>query len=189
MLLYQLLRPISYMAIRDASKWKIDILLPMIFGIIVTICVFFLPVKVQMFGPTGLLTLLMGLLQILPGFYLTALAAVATFNRPDMDILLPSPAPTVQISVKGKPKKIELTRRRMLSMLFGYLTFISFALYFLAVGAQIIAPSMTLLIASELWVLILRQLFLLIFVTLLGQLIFITMFGLYQLSDRMHQPD
>lgn len=189
MLLYQLLRPISYMSIRDASKWKIDILLPIMFGIAVTLCIAALPVKVQMFGPTGLLTLLMGLLQILPGFYLTALAAVATFNRPDMDLLLPAPVPTVQISVKGRPQNIELTRRRMLSMLFGYLTFISFTLYFLAVAAQIIAPSTVFLIESKVLICALQYIFLLSFNSLLGQLIFITMFGLYQLSDRMHQPD
>lgn len=188
MLLYQLLRPLSYMEIRDASKWKIDVLLPIIFTIIITVAIGYMPIKVQVFGQSGLMTLLIGLLQILPGFYLTALAAVATFNRPDMDLLLPKPIPTIKISVKGKSQDIELTRRRMLSMLFGYLTFISFSLYFLAVSAQVVAPSVaSIMTASEIF--FLRNIFLLLFLFLLGQLIFITMFGLYQLSDRMHQPD
>lgn len=34
MLLYQLLRPLAYMTIRDESKWKIDLLLPVIFALI-----------------------------------------------------------------------------------------------------------------------------------------------------------
>jgi len=188
MLLYQLLRPLSYMEIRDASKWKIDALLPFIFTVVITVIIAYMPIKVQIFGQSGMMTLLIGLLQILPGFYLTALAAVATFNRPDMDLLLPKPIPTIKISVKGIPQDIELTRRRMLSMLFGYLTFISFSLYFLAVAAQVIAPNIAAVI-SVTAVFLLRNAFLLLFLFLLGQLIFITMFGLYQLSDRMHQPD
>ncbi|HEV7255446.1 MAG TPA: hypothetical protein VGN97_20390 [Mesorhizobium sp.] len=188
MLLYQLLRPLSYMTIRDASKWKIDILLPTLLSIFLTLSFFYLPERTTLFGANGIIPLFVGLLQILPGFYLTALAAVATFNRPDMDQLMPSPAPTVSISVSGKNEEIKLTRRRMLAMLFGYLTFICFTLYFLCILSQIASPTLAEAIGEK-SLNVGRAAFLAIFTFLLGQLIFITMFGLYQLSDRMHQPD
>jgi hypothetical protein len=188
MLLYQLLRPLSYMSIRDESKWKIDILLPAIFSLLFLIVILALPKTPVVFGSSGIIALFVGLLQILPGFYLTALAAVATFNRPDMDQLLPKPAPTVNISVSGKPHTIELTRRRMLSMLFGYLTFICFSMYFASAISLIVAPGLNELVAAYLHPWIVRA-FLIVYGFFMGQLIFVTMFGLYQLSDRMHQPD
>jgi hypothetical protein len=188
MLLYQLLRPLSYMSIKDDSKWKIDVLLPAIFSLLFLAGILSLPHTPVIFGHSGLVALFVGLLQILPGFYLTALAAVATFNRPDMDQLLPKPAPTVNISVSGKPHTIELTRRRMLSMLFGYLTFICFSMFFGSAISLIVAPGLYELISIHFhkWIV---GVFLLIYGFFMGQLIFITMFGLYQLSDRMHQPD
>lgn len=188
MLMYQLLRPLAYLIIRDVSKWKIDLLIPAIFSGITTIAIYYLPVSPAVFGNDGVVTQLMGLLQILPGFYLTALAAVATFNRPDMDELLPAPVPTVEISVRGRAQEIELTRRRMLSMLFGYLTFLSFAIYLVSVSAKIIEPS--LIAVSPDWLIWYCQRgFSFVYGFLFWQMIFITMFGLYQLSDRMHQPD
>lgn len=176
------------MAIRDASKWKIDIMLPLLFAMAVTLAIWQLPVKPPTFGNAGILAALIGLLQILPGFYLTALAAVATFNRPDMDQLMPKPVPTVRISISGINQEVELTRRRMLAMLFGYLTFICFGLYLLTLASQIAAPSVESIVPKHLhiWVV---AVFSMLFNFMFGQLVFITMFGLYQLSDRMHQPD
>lgn len=187
MLLYQLLRPLHYTAIRDESKWKIDFLLPFLFALACTGVFSLLPKQPVVFG-TGIVALFIGLLQILPGFYLTALAAVATFNRPDMDFLMPRPTPRVTVSVYGVTQQIELTRRRMLSMLFGYLTFISFTLYFGSVISLILAQSIKdfVSLAYHAWV---TRIFIFLYAFCLGQLIFITMFGLYQLSDRMHQPD
>jgi hypothetical protein len=188
MLLYQLLRPLAYMTIRDESTWKIDLLLPLVFALICTTTYILLPRQPPIFANNGFLSLFIGLLQILPGFYLTALAAVATFNRPDMDFLMPRPAPRVTISVSGVSQQIELTRRRMLSMLFGYLTFVCFALYFGSVISLIIAANAKEMIAISLHTFIIRC-FVFLYAFFMGQLIFVTMFGLYQLSDRMHQPD
>lgn len=188
MLLYQLLRPLAYLSIRDRSKWKIDLLLPLIFAILFTLGFFYLPSAPSIFGNSGMLSLFVGLLQILPGFYLTALAAVATFNHPEMDQLMPTPAPTVSVSVGGRSQEIELTRRRMLSMLFGYLTFICFTIYFATVIAIIVAPGLKAILSVNLHVWA-TSTFLFLFAFCMGQLIFVTMFGLYQLSDRMHQPD
>ena len=101
---------------------------------------------------------------------------------------MPQPIPTVSISISGKSEEIKLTRRRMLSMLFGYLAFLALLLYFVSIGAQVMAPSAKAIVAVWLHGSIVAS-FLGIFFFLVGQLIFITMFGLYQLSDRMHQPD
>lgn len=188
MLLYQLLRPLAYITIRDESKWKIDFAFPLVLAVLSTSTFVLLPKTPTIFSSVGFVALFIGLLQILPGFYLTALAAVATFNRPDMDFLMPAPVPTVSISVSGMPQNIDLTRRRMLSMLFGYLTFVCFAMYFGSVISIIAAPSVKEIMPETVHAWAVRF-FIFLYAFFMGQIISITMFGLYQLSDRMHQPD
>ncbi len=63
-----------------------------------------------------------GLLQVLIGFFVASLAAVATFQRPGMDENMRGKAPTLQ----GKG----VTRRQYLCYMFGYLAFMSIAVYF-----------------------------------------------------------
>jgi hypothetical protein len=130
---------------------------------------------------------LQGLLQILPGFYLTALAAISTFNKNDLDYYLPKPTPQIDILVSGHRVLIYLTRRKMLSYLFGYLTFLSLMLYISTVIGSAIAPSFNQIFApySTAFLLVFEALFQIFF----WQMIIITIFGLYQLCDRIHQPD
>ena|ERR1700761_9397105 len=101
MVVYQLSRPFAYLVIRDESKAKIDWLVP-IFLAIPTVGVFLiLSDRPQIFLANGVLSQVGGLMQNLPGFYLTALAAIATFNRPDLDYLLPEPTPNRSDTAPG----------------------------------------------------------------------------------------
>lgn len=136
----------------------------------------------------GLLTQISGLLQILPGFYLAALAAIATFNKSDMDAYMPQPTPTLRVQIQGINHPIKLTRRRMLALQFGYLTLISLALFIVTIAANIAAPSVKMMSPAYLqrW---LNGAFLVLFLLGFWHMIAVTLFGLYQLSDRMHQPD
>mgnify|MGYP000818453089 FL=1 len=131
MLLYQLSRPLAYLWIKEksGSKSVIDWYIPIILSSVVVFLYYILPVKTVIVGKDGLLTSMQGFLQIMPGFYLAALAAISTFNKVDLDYKLPPPSPTITIKEKGVDVVIELTRRRFLNYLFGYLTFISIALY------------------------------------------------------------
>src|SRR5689334_187541 len=101
MLRYQLLRPLAYLAIDDRSKWQIDLLIPAIFAVVQTLLIFSVPLRPMIYLNGGLISQLLGLLQIMPGFYLAALAAIATFNRADMDGYMPQPTPTVRVQIKG----------------------------------------------------------------------------------------
>lgn len=187
MISYQLLRPAAYLWIKDRGKWQIDWLYPFIITIILTFSFFLLPVARCLYGEKGIIKELIGFIQILPGFYLAALAAIATFNKNDLDYHLPAPTPQIEIKVNGKDMDIALTRRRMLSYLFGYLTFLSLALYIIIVIGAVIAPSAKILFGAYLS--IAKIVFLGTFILFFSQMIIITIFGLYQLCDRIHQPD
>ncbi len=189
MIFYQLTRPASYLLIDDPSKWKIDWMIPFVITLVMTISFYIIPGDEHWMGANGFIKNLQGVLQILPGFYLASLAAIATFNKDDLDYELPTPTPKISIkfvrSDRLHSKTINLTRRRMLCYLFGYLTFLGLMLYLATVFAPIIVLSAAnhmadwgtyLIIAS-------KSIFLLFF----WQMIVITIFGLYQLCDRIHQ--
>lgn len=147
-----------------------------------------LPVRPVIFGEKGILSQLSGMLEILPGFYIASLAAIATFNRQDMDQYLPTPTPQVGVKVRGHRQVIKLTRRRMLSLQFGYLTAISFTIFLLAFAANVISPSAK-AISPESLKHMQADFFLGLFTFAFAHLLTVTAFGLYQLSDRIHQPD
>ena len=65
---------------------------------------------------------ILSFIQILPGFFIAALAAIATFNRLDLDKIMPHPAPTINIECNGGKEEIDLTRRRYLTLMFSFLS-------------------------------------------------------------------
>ena len=97
-------------------------------------------VKIDMFGDEGLIKSINGLAGILVGFFIAALAAVATFPGRDMDLAMPGKSPTLTDSeiTEGKPK--DLSRRAFLSFLFGYLTFAALVLFLLGSVATALYP-------------------------------------------------
>lgn len=187
MIRYQLLRPISYLTIKDQTKWKIDWLVPIFIAVVFIILFYNLPVKKPLYGDQGLIKELQGILQILPGFYLAALAAVATFSKDDLDRLLPEPTPKINILVKGQEVLIGLTRRRMLCFLFGYLTFLSLIVYLSTVLGSTISPSALAIFRN--YSIIIEIIFVSLFSLFFWQMIIVTLFGLYQLCDRIHYSE
>lgn len=188
MIFYQLSRPASYLFIKDSSKWKMDWLIPVVITGFISLCFHFIPTKEIWLGEKGLIRNLQGFLQILPGFYLASLAAIATFNKEDLDFELPEPTPSISIKfirdTRLHKKTIKLTRRRMLCNLFGYLTFLSLMLYLATVFAPVLLVE-AVYQAQEYQFYILEMvkgLFQLFF----WQMIIVTIFGLYQLCDRIH---
>lgn len=186
MFIYQILRPSGYLFIKDKAKWKIDWLAPLMLAFFTSIIFSILPLRPQLFGQSGLIEKLLGFLEILPGFYLAALAAVATFDKQDLDKHMPRPVPEISTTYEGKTIRIKLTRRRMLCFLFGYLTFISVCLYLIMIIANIIYPSYQVMGFKNSYLPIM-----IFFVCSLvfWQMIIITFFGLYQLCDRIHFSD
>ena len=140
---------------------------------------------IKVYEDSGLIDKILGFIQVLPGFYI---AAIATFNKLDIDKTMPAPAPKLDIKVNGKIASIELTRRRFLCSMFAFLTAESFVLIVLSIFSIIahepienLLPAYIRFTASTI--------FLFIFMLLFWQMVLATFWGLFYLGDRLHQPD
>lgn len=122
MLIGQLIRPFGYLAIRHPFKWIVDWLYP---AILTLACIWLMSLAgplVKLIEPGGFVASTLSFVQSLPGFYIAALAAIATFGRADIDDILPEPTPKMVVILRGQQNTIDLTRRRFLAMLFAFLT-------------------------------------------------------------------
>ena len=188
MIIYQLTRPISYLSIKHHEKWKFDWLIPCILTVITIIVFMFFKNHLNMFGNDGILSQIVSFVEILPGFYIAALAAIATFNRIDIDQLMPEPTPKVKILIRGEKNIINLTRRRFLCMLFSFLVAESIIISLLGIFATSFTPVVKMYF-PEIFQDISRYLFVAVFFLLFWQLLTSTMLGLYYLGDKIHQPN
>lgn len=196
-------KPLNYLAIKWEvegyfSKRTCDITIPLILSTILSLGLMLLDVFVP--SETGkqvnifksdISGLLAGFLQTIPGFYIAALAAIATLTSPTMDREMDGVPPTQKVDVvdvNGNPstKDEPLKRREFLSRLFSYLSFVSLILYFLVLIFMYIykldAFPTNQLIYSFVYFLCLT-----LFNFLLIQLMFLTFLGLYYLGQRIHE--
>ncbi len=185
-----LLRPLSYLFIEHKLKWKVDWLYPFLLAILSTSLLFWLKqfAPVTLYADGGIIVKILNFVQVLPGFYIAALAAIATFNKTDIDKTMPAPAPKIDIMVQGRNVAIELTRRRFLCSMFAFLTAESIILIVLAIFASSAYVSIKAII-HEPWQIWASGLFTLTFFLLFWQMIVASFWGLYYLGDRLHQPD
>ncbi len=188
MLISQLTKPLGYLFIRHPYKWIVDWIYPAI------LCTAFMVVvcklsSIEVFlKPGGTLSLILGFVQSLPGFYIAALAAIATFGRLDIDDILPEPTPKVVVKLRGSDNVISLTRRRFLAMLFAFLTAESVILTILAIifipfSEDIQAISISPQISGE-WVAIFLSS---IYMVGFFQMILATFWGLYYLGYKLQE--
>lgn len=187
----ELLRPISYLAIkhRDSKVWVINWLVPLVVGGSLTLLVYFAGCALNVYGDKGVISTTLAFVQSLPGFYLAALAAVATFNSASMDQLMPGTPPTCEVIYNGRLTEIKLTRRRFLSILFSYLTAASFFVTLLSIVLTTAAPAIKELIADDRVYVALRTAGALLFFVSLAQMLTVTLWGLFYLGERIHTPD
>lgn len=121
----------------------------------------------------------------LPGFYVAALAAIATFNREQIDYPLIGSTGTPFIEVKVIKEngitvnsKENLTRRLFLCMLFAFLTALSIVIVMLNAYVSPVISISTNKLAHYVYAVF--------FIFLTWQLFVTTFFGLYYLGDRIH---
>ncbi|GKX46108.1 hypothetical protein [Pectobacterium carotovorum] len=121
----------------------------------------------------------------LPGFYIAALAAIATFNREQIDYPLigENGDPFIEVVVTKENgvtvnSQEKLTRRLFLCMLFSFLAALSITIVMLNAFAS---PALS--VFSNLW---LHTVYSTVFIFLIWQLLVGTFFGLYYLGDRIH---
>lgn len=190
MLSYQLIRPFAYIFIHHQVKRKVDWLLPLALTAITIMLIAPFREGMNVWATFGVVATAQGLVQALPGFYIAALAAVATFGQQgsSLDTIIPEPTPTIQTRFAGAWIEMKLSRRRFLCLLFAYLTSISIVLSLFATYGQAIAgPARTIFAAYV--VDSLSWLMLGIYLLFLFQMVVVTLWGLYYLSDKMLQPD
>lgn len=180
----KLLAPLGYVRIKHSEKRWYDFYIPALLAVIALVAYHFVGFKLS--GTSGLTTQINGLIQVLIGFYIAALAAVATFGNSSIDEVMSGTPPTIIEEYRGRSVKVSLTRRRFLSYLFGYLALISLCLFCLGLVVNLGATFITSLVSKSLLV-FMKYIFLFIYSFLLMNIITTTLLGLYYLSIRIHQ--
>jgi hypothetical protein len=161
--------------------WKLPILASLLYLIPL-----YIGYPVPLRGANGLFEVVAKLLQILIGFYIASLCAIATFQNPILDKPLYG-----KVELAG----VELLRRRFLSLLFGYLAFLSIGLYLFGMSALWFGQSLQSILQSwggstpSLAFCLVKHYAGLIYTVFALQLLCMTLLGLHYLSDRIHRPD
>lgn len=184
----RLLTPLSYLRIDRQDKLKDEVVIPLV--LLVTTFFFFwlLDWKVVVFGGSGLIAGVGSYLQVVTGFYIASLAAIATFNQKNMDERMAGESPSLTVDWKGRRVEEKLTRRRFLCFLFGYLAFLSIFLYFSGVAANLLSQPIVKIIPSEaiFWI---KWSFVSVYLFVVYNLICTTLLGLYYMTERIHRPE
>lgn len=132
----QLCAPCNYLRIRHgtgllASKVVYDFVLPALLTGATVAVTLALDMRLSVFHNDQFFVSLSGLLSILIGFYMAALAAVATFDRAGIDNRLAGTDAKLRVRDPegGAAKDKLLSYRQFISYLFGYASFLSFVIY------------------------------------------------------------
>ena len=188
MLLKQILMPFGYLMIRHPHKWIVDWFYPALATVLTLLGLLHITEISLVLAKGGIVSSLVSFVQSLPGFYIAALAAIATFGRADIDSVLPEPTPEVKIKFIGGENIVKLTRRRFLAMLFSFLTAESILLVIFTIFTVELSSSILLFSAHGVsigwWV---SLVLLAIFFFALYQLVAATFWGLYYLGFKLHE--
>lgn len=193
-MLRYLFRPFAFLGVRHPGTllhW-LNWILPGLFASVFVGLMACLMPGTNLFSNDGLFIRILGFVQSLPGFYIAALAAIATFNQPSLDVLMPGEPPKAHIIYNGKFVEVELTRRRFLCLLFSYLTAISFLLTIgLVAATSLAAPLKNALgaIHGYMDLSVIRWACCWLLLAALGQMMTVTFYGLFYIGERMHTND
>lgn len=185
-----LTRPLLYLSIQHDSRQLVAVnwALPAAVSGLLVCAMLWLAPTMNVFHSGGLVDKLLGFVQSLPGFYLAALAAVATFGKPGLDDVMPGTPPRAHILYNGQTVLVDLTRRRFLCLMFSYLTAISIGLTLALVGSLAAVDPLQAHVPVTA-IPALRAVITFALLLFLVQMVVITLWGLYYLGERMHTPD
>jgi hypothetical protein len=176
----QLLTPARYLRIKSETHEKlvIDYAFPAVMALVTTAAWGWRPDLLSMGGPSGIVTGVSSLIQVLVGFYVATLAAVATFPTSSLD------QPTNRITLNRKA----LMRRRFLAYLFGYLALLSLFLFVALLFRPLVHGLLGQLadVSVQKWI---RLVLVFIYQFVFWQMVFVTLLGLYYLTDRIHRSN
>ncbi|EPG0528777.1 hypothetical protein ACSWYU_000266 [Vibrio harveyi] len=178
-ILKKLLKPLNYLRIKQRQKTCIDIHLPAFVAALLLGFIYWSPVPIKILGSDGLVTLINGLLQMLVGFFVASLAAVATFNRDGMDEIMVGKAPTLN--------GVSVTRRQFVCYMFGYLAFMSIIAYFSGGIVNLGIDAIRVIAGTQFATF--RVIGLYLYLVVICNIVFTTLLSLYFLTDRVVRDD
>lgn len=175
----RLLRPVNFLFIKanglNLYRWAIPFALSLV--IYIPVCIYS-----ENILPAQSVETLFQFLSSLPGFFIAALAAVATFGSKTLDGPLSNGGATLTTSQNGEVDSWSLSRRHFLSYLFGYLTFLCICIVSALLLLKISNPFQN---WCESWYSCITAA---VLVFLAMQLFVLTLLGLFYLCDRIHWP-
>ena len=176
--------PLKYFLIKGNGKRTFDVMLPLLFCAL--FCAPLLSERFieSAFAGNDVFEAPRTFVGILFGFFIAALAAVATFGNPEMD----TPLSDLRLYHKNGNFSESLSRRRFLAFLFGYLAYLSLVFWFLSIAygyaAEFVITDWELdnrkIVFCGAW--IIQSL-------LMGSLLSNTLLGLFYLADRINRPN
>ena len=182
-------KPLRYLAIKveGGSKFKVDIVTPFVVGLIISLVFLYLKFKhqIDLFDNSSLIQSITGLVQTLPGFYIAALAAIATFPSTSMNNPMPEPTPYIKFPNNDDDL---LNRRRFLCYMFAYLAYISIVALFITSIAIFMYGNDLLKVPSILYFFAYFFVCLVIYFLII-QIALLTFVGLWYLGERIHLND
>lgn len=199
----QLCAPTRYLRIRQGSGWlsskaTYDFVIPGIFAIVATFATWLFQFELGLFKDTGFIAGVINLLNLLIAFFIAALAAVATFDRPGLDDPMKGePALMARRNSKGVVKDAILTHRQFICYLFGYLSFSSIMMLLALYTIRLIGPDAIQALNFDVTAgqvsIALRPIARLVgsavFFLLFGQIVVTMLLGIYFLADRFQFLD
>ena len=174
--LRRLMSPLSWLRVQGPGMRRYQFGLPLILAILLSCAIILPSPRISVLGPVGLVATVNGLLQALIGFYIAALAAVSTFSLPGLEQ-----------AIIGSPivlNRRQLTRRQLLSLIFGFLSLVALCLH-LAGSAALLGQTAIRSALDPRWLLLCRGGFTFLYVLGLSQLFVTTLLGLDYLAIRL----
>jgi hypothetical protein len=178
---------LSFLKIKSPDLLWFKWIYPTILGGLLQLGFWLLPSQPILFGLGGIIDMANSLLGMLIGFYIAAMAAIATFPNSSLD--QPMKGRPLTITVKRNNQKISetLTRRRFLCMLFGYCAFTSIVIYLLGSVSRLVMPSMVAIDFLLRWKIFFKFGWLSFYFFMSSSLLVTTLLGLHYLIERMHR--
>ncbi|HGW4086770.1 TPA: hypothetical protein ACNIDP_004656 [Klebsiella michiganensis] len=183
-------KPFKYLLIKHDDKKWFDLIIPLGLAGVLSFAYYCLDKPFALVASGGLVPQVNSLLQMLIGFYIASLAAIATFGNESIDEIMAGTPPTLKMKQRGEWQEIPLTRRRFLCYLFGYLALMSIILYLVGVLATLLGYSgadFFKTLSGMGRMVILKAVLLFIYLFFLINLVLTTLLGLYYLSVRIHE--
>lgn len=179
----KLVAPVKYLKIKHREKRYVDVCAPAISAAIVCAVILFAPKPISLLSEDGIVKTLSAFLQFLVGFYVAALAAIATFPNKNMDV----PTDGIPLKLDG----VTITRRQYLSYLFGYLAFVGLGVVLFSSAILTLESNIEYLAKDleKLYVHVIKGIVAYVYFYFVSSVLFITLYGLYYLTEKIHEDN